>query len=285
MVRTHTTRQVDDWVDLTRSLLERAWLPGWHLSVLPRLSGTFESASSFAWVSPDPLRPMRADVYGAPAGWPPQEQPQWNGLLRSHHPLLLWYARTGQAAAMATSHVPSGIATARDLAIYRELANPYELGSEVSIPVSAARGEHCAFVVARARDYSTDDLQLAQLIQPLLVLLHRQSQVLENATPAAALAGALTARELAVLQLLAQGHTARVIARRLGISERTTHKHLQNTYRKLGAHDRVTALRMAASAGMRVGEGASPSDRPDAALEPALDHAAGRLQHIGTARP
>ena len=45
MVRTHTTRQVDDWVDLTRSLLERAWLPGWHLSVLPRLSGTFESES------------------------------------------------------------------------------------------------------------------------------------------------------------------------------------------------------------------------------------------------
>ena len=53
---------------------------------------------------------------------------------------------------------------------------------------------------------------------------------------------AVTDRELAVLGLMADGLIATAIARRLGISPRTVSKHIENIYRKLGAHDRTTAV-------------------------------------------
>lgn len=53
---------------------------------------------------------------------------------------------------------------------------------------------------------------------------------------------AVTDRELAVLGLMADGLIATAIARRLGISPRTVGKHIENIYRKLGAHDRTTAV-------------------------------------------
>ena len=52
----------------------------------------------------------------------------------------------------------------------------------------------------------------------------------------------VTDRELAVLSLMANGLIATAIARRLGISPRTVSKHIENIYRKLGAHDRTTAV-------------------------------------------
>jgi PAS domain S-box-containing protein len=56
---------------------------------------------------------------------------------------------------------------------------------------------------------------------------------------------ALTAREWAVLRLVADGAPAENIARRLGISHRTVHKHLEHLYRKLGVHDRAAAVHVA----------------------------------------
>jgi DNA-binding CsgD family transcriptional regulator len=52
----------------------------------------------------------------------------------------------------------------------------------------------------------------------------------------------LTAREIAVLTLLARGRTAAAAARTLGCSPRTVEKHTANLYRKLGVGDRVSAL-------------------------------------------
>jgi DNA-binding NarL/FixJ family response regulator len=45
-----------------------------------------------------------------------------------------------------------------------------------------------------------------------------------------------------VLQLLAEGLPAKVIARRLGVATRTVSKHLENMYRKLGTSDRLTTV-------------------------------------------
>ncbi len=58
----------------------------------------------------------------------------------------------------------------------------------------------------------------------------------------------LTDREREVLSLVAEGHSNRLIATRLFISERTVKSHLTNIMTKLQASDRthavVTALRM-----------------------------------------
>ncbi|MDN5859207.1 MAG: helix-turn-helix transcriptional regulator, partial [Pseudonocardia sp.] len=52
----------------------------------------------------------------------------------------------------------------------------------------------------------------------------------------------LTPRELAVLDLLAAGHTAGAMGRRLQIAERTVQKHLERIYTKLGVTDRLSAV-------------------------------------------
>ncbi len=53
----------------------------------------------------------------------------------------------------------------------------------------------------------------------------------------------LTAREQQVLELLAQGHSARVIGTHLGIGERTVNTYVANLYRKMGVNNRVAAVR------------------------------------------
>lgn len=53
---------------------------------------------------------------------------------------------------------------------------------------------------------------------------------------------ALTAREIDVLRLAAQGMTNRAIGRALGISDRTVQGHLANIYGKLGVSSRTEAV-------------------------------------------
>lgn len=60
----------------------------------------------------------------------------------------------------------------------------------------------------------------------------------------------LTAREIEVLDLMADGLIAVAIGRRLGISGRTVDKHQENIYRKLGIGDRASAVLRAQSLGL-----------------------------------
>ncbi len=61
---------------------------------------------------------------------------------------------------------------------------------------------------------------------------------------------ALTEREREVLKVAAEGLTARQIASRLGVRERTVTTHLARIYSKLGVGGRVAAIRLAANAGL-----------------------------------
>jgi two-component system response regulator DevR len=60
----------------------------------------------------------------------------------------------------------------------------------------------------------------------------------------------LTKREREVLEIAAEGLTAREIAERLGVRERTVTTHLARIYGKLGVGNRLAALRMAARSGL-----------------------------------
>jgi DNA-binding NarL/FixJ family response regulator len=60
----------------------------------------------------------------------------------------------------------------------------------------------------------------------------------------------LTRREREVLVVAAEGLTAREIADRLGVRERTVTTHLARIYGKLGVGNRLAALRIAARAGL-----------------------------------
>ena len=60
----------------------------------------------------------------------------------------------------------------------------------------------------------------------------------------------LTRREREVLAVAAEGLTAREIAHRLGVRERTVTTHLARIYGKLGVGNRLAALRLAARSGL-----------------------------------
>jgi DNA-binding NarL/FixJ family response regulator len=63
-------------------------------------------------------------------------------------------------------------------------------------------------------------------------------------------AGLLTVRERDVLRLMASGLTNTAIAERLFLSEKTVRNHVSAVFRKLGAGNRVDAVRLARSSGL-----------------------------------
>ena len=69
----------------------------------------------------------------------------------------------------------------------------------------------------------------------------RRVDALARPAPAAGDPGALTAREVEVLRLVATGRTNRAIAERLGISQKTVARHLSNIFTKLGLSSRAAA--------------------------------------------
>lgn len=62
--------------------------------------------------------------------------------------------------------------------------------------------------------------------------------------------GQLSPRELEIVQLIAQGHTARAIAERLVISEKTVDRHRSNILEKLHLKDRLELARYAIRRGL-----------------------------------
>lgn len=107
-----------------------------------------------------------------------------------------------------------------------------------------------------ARDVDADQLDLAvRSAEAGLVLLDLPLAVTSLSAPAAlaalpVMAEPLTARELQVLQLVAEGLPNKGIARRLGISENTAKFHVASLCGKLGASSRTEAVTSAARRGL-----------------------------------
>jgi DNA-binding CsgD family transcriptional regulator len=121
---------------------------------------------------------------------------------------------------------------------------PHQLG----VPLSP---EGCrSFVLGRHVEFADREIELGKRIRRLIVGLDQQARRFA-ADRAAEMANArITPREQAVLGELARGVTAAVISRRLGISERTVHKHLEHIYGKLDVTDRLSAVLRAREAGL-----------------------------------
>ncbi|OLT12828.1 hypothetical protein BJF78_23490 [Pseudonocardia sp. CNS-139] len=119
-------------------------------------------------------------------------------------------------------------------------------GDRLRLPVQAAPRASRAFVVGRREAFTDRDQELGRHLCRLLGALDRD---VRSRAPSAD-HEPLTPRELAVLALMAEGRTAGSIGRKLAISERTVHKHLERTYAKLGVTDRLSAVLHAQRAGL-----------------------------------
>jgi DNA-binding NarL/FixJ family response regulator len=83
--------------------------------------------------------------------------------------------------------------------------------------------------------YVDDDAALLMLISPIL-----QRRLHPRPTPD--VPAALTVQERRVLMLVANGMSNSEIAGHLFVSVATVRKHLENSYRKLGVHNRMAAV-------------------------------------------
>ena len=239
-------RDYRGWLEFTADALEcLTCLP--VAVLMERLAESFEGQVAFNDVRADGSTqveylgdvPFRADVFE----W-------WQRAGAAHHPLVQWFVVTGSTEAQSLGRVPTGIVPARRYAPLREHLVGTGVQEQLSIPCRVSASATWAFVLGRAdADYDDATLAQARRIQPLLELLARQGSL----GIAVARSSSLTARETAVLHLLMSGLTAEGIARRLGTSPRTVHKHLEHVYRKLGVTDRLSAFRAAQAAGLLAG--------------------------------
>lgn len=238
-------RRLDHWVELAHNLVMHPRPEFPHLMLRDELSATFDLNCAWNWVNEDFT--CGFELVEHPAGWPtPEEQELWQGDVMAGHPVMQWYLATGTTTAISVGRVPLSIGTRHSREMIVEMLGPVGLDQQLVIPYTAAGPQQRVFTLATTgADFTDEQLALARQIQPLLLLLGRQDLILaDHPTCAAAVDDVgLTARERAVLSLLADGLTAAAIATRLGCSPGTVRKHLEHSYAKLEVHDRLLAVR------------------------------------------
>jgi DNA-binding CsgD family transcriptional regulator len=250
-----------EWLELVADLMGRP-LTAWPTEqILPLLAGTF-GAPAGSFNDRGPSGPIRqetwpADLYGA--RFPEIER--WG---REHapreHPLLRYYLASGRRDVMQVCDVPEGFTGRRAQDRWRSVCHHLlgdDVVAQVSLPVCSGPLTNRAFLVGRVEPFSPAEMAMAGRLQRVFTGLDRQiaaharwtARTGEHAVATAAQVG-LTPRESAVLDLLATGGTARAIARRLVVGERTVQKHLQRVYAKLGVPDRLAAVQRAQVLGL-----------------------------------
>lgn len=254
-----TTPHDNAWLDLVADMVARP-LTAWPAEeVVELLAGTFDApAGSYYAQDGDVIeqRPWPAGFRGTDRAeierWTIEHAPR-------EHPLLRWYLASGDPLAMQVADVPTTVASVGLQDQWRSLCQEYLGGvsSQMALPLCLGPTANRTFLIGREDDYDAQEVALARRLQRLLTGLDRQiacySRWVDLVGPCAleaASAGGLTPRESSVLALLASGYTARAIARRLHVGERTVQKHLQRIYRKLGAGDRLVAVQRAQLIGL-----------------------------------
>lgn len=193
-------------------------------------------------------------------------------LICDDHPTM----RHGLRAAMSVDPAIEVVGEAGDgneaIAAYRALAPDVTL-MDIQMPVvdgleaiEAIRGEHPSARIIALTTFP-GDARILQALSLGAVAYLLKTATLDDIVRAVRLAGstteppdtealllaaenALTARELDVLRLVAEGNSNRLIARRLVISEDTVKSRLRNIVAKLGARDRTHAVLLAVRRGL-----------------------------------
>jgi DNA-binding CsgD family transcriptional regulator len=125
----------------------------------------------------------------------------------------------------------------RCLPIYQEFMRPMGCRDQLSITLATDGTRLAALGLIRVGgEFDENDRQLLRRLAGPLRLLYQVAQR-RNPVPSP-----LTSREEQILRLVSDGHTDRVIGRRLGVSQRTVEKHLEAVRVKLGVTNRAAAV-------------------------------------------
>lgn len=122
---------------------------------------------------------------------------------------------------------------------YRPLG--YEHDLSLALPVGPGRTVRLFLFRGPGLDFSDLDRAVLTLLRPHLQQAYTDAERRRHGTPQ------LTPRHWELLRLVAAGHTNSQVARRLGLSEGTVRKHLENIYARLQVSSRTAAVTRAFS--------------------------------------
>lgn len=166
--------------------------------------------------------------------------------------LLAAHRTLGELATLTGRHTDAQAHLDQSLALAEVCAAPYERAltilalAELRAALGARDGANAALADARTILTNLD-------ARPALARAEALAARLADAPPARTAEDnifGLTARELEVLRLAAQGLTDPQVAERLYISRNTVNAHLRGVYGKLGVNTRTAAARLAAEHGL-----------------------------------
>jgi DNA-binding CsgD family transcriptional regulator len=205
---------------------------------------------------------------GSPVAWSPADLGAHRmaeisrRLMRAGHPLARHYATRADTEPRTGAEVLGEAAWrgSRAASLTREF---YGAAHVLCVPLPAQAGTLRGFTVYHAvgdGDFTEAERAYARRVQPLLVAVDAHERQMARWRALVDRAGGrpydrvrecnLTPREVTVLTLLADSLPAAAIGRRLGISPRTVHKHVEHLYRKLQVSDRLSAVLRAQAFGL-----------------------------------
>ena len=176
-------RRFGSWLELVSELLATPGTGDFPRAVIEAaLIMTFGCQVSWNWRHRDGTAGFELAKRPDLTALAPELLEQWDacgGL--DLHPLIRWFAHARDSEAMTVGRVPSSVARADGPRCCTRCCRPTATSSSSRSRSACAGVEHRAFVLARGvEDFSDEDLALARRIQPLLQLLDRQAQVLEE---------------------------------------------------------------------------------------------------------
>jgi ATP/maltotriose-dependent transcriptional regulator MalT len=156
----------------------------------------------------------------------------------------------GLAASQQQSERALCLAAATD-AVFQMIGTPLPLATGKLVERSRAKAMQAVDVHTLARAQAQGQaMTLEQAVAYALEPLPEETPVArpvtpERTTPTSAYPAGLSAREVEVLRLIAQGLTNAQVAERLVVSAHTVHTHLRTIYGKLDVTSRAAATRFA----------------------------------------
>jgi DNA-binding CsgD family transcriptional regulator len=139
--------------------------------------------------------------------------------------------------------------------MYSEYIRPAGFEHELMLCLPGAPGRTVRLMFFRGpgRDFSERDRALLALLRPHLQEAYVDAELCRRGIPA------LTPRQWDLMHLVAAGYTNSQIGRRLGVSEGTVRKHLENIFSRLQVSSRTAAVTSAFGTAQPVGQARAAS--------------------------
>ena len=245
-----TSTRATQWIGFVGDLLRQPLTQMPHEAIVDLIRDTFDvTAASYNWAEADGRQGILIHPVDTLEPLAEEFLAWQRGEFVGRHPLVTWHQTVGDPRPSTNERVPRTIVSNRERQPLIQMVKAVGCEQQLAINFRLSRQVYHTYVLARGgTDFTDEDLAVAGQIQRVVIGLDRQVNLYRRLAGSAQTQGVeagLTARELSVLALLAEGLSTQVIAHRLGCSPRTIDKHLERTYRKLGVSDRVNALRIA----------------------------------------